>query len=175
MDLESHVFQNSLKGWKRDIRRGFGLLSSSGKHVHSLKPAGELELIQTKILVVAGAYPFLQLLKFEELLLEKPKFELTHLSLVVEIDIALVNQVGVALTQILEEVSEFEKEENLTSVQFLIQVRIVDLENVLAGIIRIFHSLDKLSVLFLLETAHFFKEVLLTLLVGFSRHGFFLF
>jgi hypothetical protein len=89
-------------------------------------------------LIVAGTDPFLQLLKLEELLLEKPEFELTHLGLVVEINIALVNQVGVALTQILEEVGEFEKEENLTSVQFLIQVRVVDLENVLAGIIRIF-------------------------------------
>lgn len=138
MHLESHVFHDSGKGWKRNIGRGFSLLSSSRKHVHSLKPAGELELIKPEVLIVAGTDPFLQLLKLEELLLEKPEFELTHLGLVVEINIALVNQVGVALTQILEEVGEFEKEENLTSVQFLIQVRVVDLENVLAGIIRIF-------------------------------------
>jgi hypothetical protein len=86
------------KGRERDIGGRFGLLTCSGEHVHTLKPTGKLELIQAEVLVVAGTDPFLQLFKFEELLFEQPKFELAHLGLVVKIDIALVDQVGIALT-----------------------------------------------------------------------------
>lgn len=135
MDLETHIFNGSFEGRERDLGRSLGLLALVDEMVVGLEPGGKLQIIEAQILAVVVSQPVLELFKLVELLLEEAHFEVCQLGVQIEIDISLIDQVDIGLGQLLEEVGEFEEEEDFPTVHGILLVEIVDLEGVFAGVL----------------------------------------